>query len=82
MQTQFTMQLVSGQMVSVTVETEVTHNCDCGGELHPHIEFHEIVDCTDEYTGLDVQMTDSERQEIEDYADEVVYAAIEAEEAA
>lgn len=82
MQTQFTMQLKSGHLITVTVESEVTYGCDCGGELHPHIDFHEVMECVDDYTGLDVQMTDSQRQEIEDYADDVVYSALEAEEVA
>lgn len=80
MQTQFQMQLTSGQIVDTTVESEVTLHCDCGGGLHPHIEYHEVLECVDAYTGLDIQMTDEIREELETYADDVVYTVVEREE--
>lgn len=77
MQTEFQMQLKSGHVVSAVVETEVTYGCDCSGPLHPHVDYHEIIECLDAYNGLDIQMTDEIRQEIELYADDFVYDVIE-----
>jgi hypothetical protein len=78
MTTEFNMQLLSGRMIIVTVESDVVFDCDCsGGDLHPHVVSHEILECVDIDSGLDVQMTDEVRQEIEDFADDKVYNEVE-----
>lgn len=75
---QFEMLLRDGRQIYVDVETDIIYNCDCWDELHPHIEQHEIVQVVDSATGIDVILTDSIREEIEQAADAEVYAECDA----
>jgi hypothetical protein len=54
----------------------VLMRCDCQSESHPHIEEHEFTSVSDSITGVEVMMTDSIREQLEDEADSFIYAQI------